>query len=151
MNFNNFAEKYLNKEKFVISDLILEAEKNLKSIEGQINDLEKEASKYKQFIKDISNKTKNQYNDSFDYYCNFNMLNDSYQNIIDKIINLFESGDDTQELTTKFIISKISLIEDHAEVIKSLQWLINKSILVRNNNFKFIKGDKWEIKDTILN
>lgn len=150
MNFNDFANKYTSKNNFVIPDLISEAEKNLQALENQVQLLQSECAKYKQFIKEISLKTKNNYNDSFDYYCNFNVLNDNYQKIIDKIIKLFDS-DNEIELSTKDIINKVFNIEHHSDVLKSLQWLINKSILNRNLNFKFIKGDKWQSKNLIIN
>lgn len=150
MKFNDFASKYLSQKDLVISQLISEAEENLSSIEDEISSLKNETLKYKQFIKDFSVKTKSSYQDSFDYYCDYSLLTDKYKSLLDKIINLFSKTDES-ELGTKSIINQVSKIELHAEVLKALQWLINKKILTRNSNYKFIKGEQWEAKKEILN
>jgi hypothetical protein len=150
MEFDNFAQNFLKKQTITADILISEAEIELQKLEGKIKALEEDAFKFKQLIKNFTVKSKTQAAEYFDYNCEFSSLDNSSKNLINKIIALFE-GSQEKEIPVRFIINNISIIENHQDGLRCIQWLINKMILSRNNkNYKIIKGSSWETKNDLM-
>lgn len=151
MVFDNFAQNFLKKDTITADALLLEAESELKKLENKIKSLEEDALKFKQLIKNFTFKNKSATAEYFDYNCKFSELESSNQILINKIIALLESATDKDfEVPVRYIISKISIIENHQDVLRCIQWLINKMILSRNSkNYKIVKGSSWETRHQI--